>query len=88
MNVCWVVTFSLHDSEGKKGHEVVVQGGVIDDLARHMIEQYRIPKRFIESNSTHLPLAMARRRARAATIHLNSGCPCKSEFCVSIRCPC
>lgn len=33
---------------GKKGHEVVVQGGVIDDLAKHMIEQYGIPKRFIE----------------------------------------
>ncbi|CAN6555816.1 unnamed protein product [Malus baccata var. baccata] len=33
---------------GKKGHEVVVQGGVIDDLAKHMIEQYGIPKRYIE----------------------------------------
>lgn len=26
----------------------MVQGGVIDDLAKHMIEQYGIPKRFIE----------------------------------------
>lgn len=33
---------------GKKGHEVLVQGGVIDDLAKHMIEQYGITKRFIE----------------------------------------
>ncbi|KAF3440959.1 hypothetical protein FNV43_RR19245 [Rhamnella rubrinervis] len=33
---------------GKKGHEVLVQGGVIDDLAKHLIEQYRIPKRYIE----------------------------------------
>ncbi|KAB2603695.1 eukaryotic translation initiation factor 2D [Pyrus ussuriensis x Pyrus communis] len=33
---------------GKKGHEVLVQGGVIDDLAKHMIEQYGIPKRYIE----------------------------------------
>ncbi|KAJ7982579.1 eukaryotic translation initiation factor 2D [Quillaja saponaria] len=33
---------------GKKGHEVLVQGGVIDDLAKHLIEQYGIPKRYIE----------------------------------------
>ncbi|KAJ1409686.1 SWIB/MDM2 domain superfamily [Sesbania bispinosa] len=33
---------------GKKGHEVLVQGGVIDDLARHLIEQYGVPKRYIE----------------------------------------
>ncbi|KGN63082.1 eukaryotic translation initiation factor 2D [Cucumis sativus] len=33
---------------GKKGYEVVVQGGVIDDLARHLIEQYGIPKKYIE----------------------------------------
>ncbi|KAL3753070.1 hypothetical protein ACJRO7_000465 [Eucalyptus globulus] len=33
---------------GKKGYEVLVQGGVIDDLARHLIEQYGIPKRYIE----------------------------------------
>ncbi|KAL3513308.1 hypothetical protein ACH5RR_026025 [Cinchona calisaya] len=33
---------------GKKGLEVLVQGGVIDDLAKHLIEQYRIPKRYIE----------------------------------------
>lgn len=33
---------------GKKGYEVLVQGGVIDDLAKHMIEQYGIPKRYIE----------------------------------------
>ncbi|CDP11953.1 unnamed protein product [Coffea canephora] len=33
---------------GKKGLEVLVQGGVIDDLAKHLIEQYRIAKRYIE----------------------------------------
>jgi translation initiation factor 2D len=33
---------------GKKGHEVLLQGGVIDDLAKHLIEQYGIPKRYIE----------------------------------------
>ncbi|CAK8575219.1 unnamed protein product [Lathyrus sativus] len=33
---------------GKKGLEVLVQGGVIDDLGRHLIEQYGVPKRFIE----------------------------------------
>ncbi|KAJ4761752.1 Eukaryotic translation initiation factor 2D [Rhynchospora pubera] len=33
---------------GKKGHEVLVQGGVIDDLARHLVEHYGIPKRYIE----------------------------------------
>ncbi|XP_058207596.1 uncharacterized protein LOC131320766 [Rhododendron vialii] len=27
---------------GKKGHEVLVQGGVIDDLGRHLVEQYGI----------------------------------------------
>jgi translation initiation factor 2D len=38
--------FSPHS--GKKGHEVLLQGGVIDDLAKHLIEQYGIPKRYIE----------------------------------------
>jgi len=33
---------------GKKGFEVMVQGGVIDDLGRHLVEQYGVPKRFIE----------------------------------------
>ncbi|MED6217773.1 hypothetical protein PIB30_020744 [Stylosanthes scabra] len=33
---------------GKKGQEVLVQGGVIDDLAKHLIEQYGVPKRYIE----------------------------------------
>ncbi|KAK6246615.1 hypothetical protein SCA6_009705 [Theobroma cacao] len=32
----------------KKGHEVLIQGGVIDDVARHLVEQYGIPKRYIE----------------------------------------
>lgn len=34
---------------GKKGqHEVLVQGGVIDDLGKILVEQYGIPKRYIE----------------------------------------
>ncbi|XP_006647382.1 eukaryotic translation initiation factor 2D [Oryza brachyantha] len=34
---------------GKKGqHEVLVQGGVIDDLAKHLVDHYGVPKRFIE----------------------------------------
>ncbi|KAK4741560.1 hypothetical protein SAY87_025148 [Trapa incisa] len=33
---------------GKKGFEVLVQGGVIEDLARHLMEQYGIPKKYIE----------------------------------------
>ncbi|GAV60629.1 SUI1 domain-containing protein [Cephalotus follicularis] len=33
---------------GKKGREVLIQGGVIDDVAKHLIEQYVIPKRYIE----------------------------------------
>ncbi|TKY68227.1 Eukaryotic translation initiation factor 2D [Spatholobus suberectus] len=39
---------SIAELPGKKGHEVLVQGGVIDDLARHLIEQYGVPKRYIE----------------------------------------
>uniref|UniRef100_A0A5B7AKM9 Putative eukaryotic translation initiation factor 2D n=1 Tax=Davidia involucrata TaxID=16924 RepID=A0A5B7AKM9_DAVIN len=33
---------------GKKGLEVLVQGGVIDNLGRHLVEQYGIPKKYIE----------------------------------------
>lgn len=33
---------------GKKGIEVLVQGGVIDDLAKHLVQQYGVPKRYIE----------------------------------------
>ncbi|KAK9110846.1 hypothetical protein Sjap_018906 [Stephania japonica] len=33
---------------GKKGHEVLVQGGVIGDLAKHLVENLGIPKRYIE----------------------------------------
>ncbi|XP_057456977.1 uncharacterized protein LOC130747933 isoform X2 [Lotus japonicus] len=39
---------TIAELPGKKGHEVLVQGGVIDDLARHLIEHYGVPKRFIE----------------------------------------
>ncbi|KAA8528051.1 hypothetical protein F0562_035080 [Nyssa sinensis] len=39
---------SVAELPGKKGLEVLVQGGVIDDLARHLVEQYGIPKKYIE----------------------------------------
>lgn len=39
---------SVAELPGKKGHEVLVQGGVIEDLAKHLVEQYGIPKRYIE----------------------------------------
>ncbi|WOG84533.1 hypothetical protein DCAR_0103717 [Daucus carota subsp. sativus] len=39
---------SVAELPGKKGHEVLVQGGVIDDLAKHLVQQYGIPKKYIE----------------------------------------
>ncbi|RLN09659.1 eukaryotic translation initiation factor 2D [Panicum miliaceum] len=34
---------------GKKGqYEVLVQGGVIDNLAKHLVDHYGVPKRYIE----------------------------------------
>nr|XP_043637192.1 eukaryotic translation initiation factor 2D [Erigeron canadensis] len=39
---------SVTELPGKKGHEVLVQGGVIDVLAKYLVEQYGIPKRYIE----------------------------------------
>ncbi|ESQ28066.1 hypothetical protein EUTSA_v10018306mg [Eutrema salsugineum] len=39
---------SVGELPGKKGHEVLIQGGVIDDVARYMVEHYGVPKRFIE----------------------------------------
>ncbi|KAJ9167236.1 hypothetical protein P3X46_021902 [Hevea brasiliensis] len=39
---------SVQELPGKKGHEVLIQGGVIDDVARHLVEQYGVPKRYIE----------------------------------------
>ncbi|CAN6475456.1 unnamed protein product [Victoria cruziana] len=40
---------SVAELPGKKGQlEVLVQGGVIDDLARHLVEHYGINKRYIE----------------------------------------
>jgi hypothetical protein len=33
---------------GKKGHDVLIQGGVIGDVARHLVEQYGVPKRYFE----------------------------------------
>ncbi|KAK6937952.1 SUI1 domain [Dillenia turbinata] len=39
---------SVADLPGKKGEEVLVQGGVIEDLAKHLIEQYGIPRGYIE----------------------------------------
>jgi len=32
---------------GKKGHEVLVQGGVIEDLAKQLVGHYGIPKEFL-----------------------------------------
>ncbi|RWW11367.1 hypothetical protein GW17_00025036 [Ensete ventricosum] len=40
---------SVAEIPGKKGqHEVLVQGGVIEDLAKHLVDHYGIPKRYIE----------------------------------------
>lgn len=39
---------SVTEMPGKKGYEVLVQGGVIDVLARYLVEQYGIPKKYIE----------------------------------------
>ncbi|RWR90294.1 eukaryotic translation initiation factor 2D isoform X1 [Cinnamomum micranthum f. kanehirae] len=40
---------SVAELPGKKGqHEVLVQGGVIHDLGKILVEQYGIPKRYIE----------------------------------------
>ncbi|XP_071686397.1 uncharacterized protein [Rutidosis leptorrhynchoides] len=39
---------SVTELPGKKGYEILVQGGVIDVLARYLVEQYGIPKKYIE----------------------------------------
>ncbi|KAL4559634.1 hypothetical protein LXL04_031777 [Taraxacum kok-saghyz] len=39
---------SVTELPGKKGYEVLIQGGVIDVLARYLVEQYGIPKKYIE----------------------------------------
>ncbi|KAJ3675497.1 hypothetical protein LUZ60_004539 [Juncus effusus] len=40
---------TVNELPGKKGqHEVLVQGGVIDDLAKYLVEHYGVPKRYIE----------------------------------------
>lgn len=39
---------SVTEIPGKKGHEVLVQGGVIDNLGKHLVVQYGIPKKYIE----------------------------------------
>lgn len=38
----------MYGFPGKKGHEVLVQGGVIDNLAKRLMDQYGVPKRYIE----------------------------------------
>ncbi|KAH9725956.1 eukaryotic translation initiation factor 2d [Citrus sinensis] len=38
---------------GKKGQEVLIQGGVIADVAKHLVEQFGIPKRYIEVMGEH-----------------------------------
>ncbi|CAN1181352.1 Eukaryotic translation initiation factor 2D [Linum perenne] len=42
---------SVGELPGKKGLEVMIQGGKIDDVARLLVEQYGIPKRYIEEGS-------------------------------------
>ncbi|KAJ0972861.1 hypothetical protein J5N97_020820 [Dioscorea zingiberensis] len=40
---------SVAELPGKKGqYEVLVQGGVIEDLAKHLVDHYGVPKRLIE----------------------------------------
>ncbi|KAF2609109.1 hypothetical protein F2Q68_00046262 [Brassica cretica] len=39
---------SVNELPGKKGYEVLIQGGVIEDVARYMVEHYGVPKRYIE----------------------------------------
>ncbi|KAL1533954.1 eukaryotic translation initiation factor 2D-like [Salvia divinorum] len=39
---------TVSELPGKKGLEVLVQGGVIDDLGRLLVEQYGVQKRYIE----------------------------------------
>ncbi|KFK41565.1 hypothetical protein AALP_AA2G145500 [Arabis alpina] len=39
---------SVAELPGKKGYEILIQGGVIDDVARYMVEHYGVPKRYIE----------------------------------------
>ncbi|KAF8412013.1 hypothetical protein HHK36_004572 [Tetracentron sinense] len=39
---------SVAELPGKKGHEVLVQGGVIEHLGKYLVEHYGIPKRYIE----------------------------------------
>lgn len=39
---------TVSELPGKKGLEVLVQGGVIDDVGRHLVEQYGVQKRYIE----------------------------------------
>nr|CAD1825259.1 unnamed protein product [Ananas comosus var. bracteatus] len=40
---------SVAELPGKKGqHEVLVQGGVIDDLAKHLVDHYGVLKKYIE----------------------------------------
>jgi translation initiation factor 2D len=43
------ITFYLVTISGKKGqYEVLVQGGVIENLAKHLVDHYGVPKRYIE----------------------------------------
>ncbi|KAF6142217.1 hypothetical protein GIB67_037135 [Kingdonia uniflora] len=36
---------------GKKGFEVLIQGGVIGELAKYLVDRYGIPKRYIEMSA-------------------------------------
>ncbi|KAJ6877720.1 eukaryotic translation initiation factor 2D [Populus alba x Populus x berolinensis] len=44
---------SVSELPGKKGHEVLIQGGVIDDVARHLVEQSEIVMHAVAYTSVH-----------------------------------
>uniref|UniRef100_U7E1I6 SUI1 domain-containing protein n=1 Tax=Populus trichocarpa TaxID=3694 RepID=U7E1I6_POPTR len=48
----WILCGGAHEITSlwscEKGHDVLIQGGVIDDVARHLVEQYGVPKRYFE----------------------------------------
>ncbi|KAK9134144.1 hypothetical protein Syun_013474 [Stephania yunnanensis] len=58
---------------GKKGHEVMVQGGVIGDLAKHLVENLGIPKRYIEVRCFNLRVENRGSRRRSMMIERGRG---------------
>ncbi|GAA0172036.1 translation initiation factor [Lithospermum erythrorhizon] len=41
-------SMTMTELPGKKGLEVLVQGGVMDVIAKHLLQEYGVPKRYIE----------------------------------------